>query len=77
MAKSIHERVRAQLEKKARDEKRAAERASHVSFAREEKRDADFERGVEAYLTVGSLPMSASKATKAGFDEAARSEFDR
>lgn len=76
MAKSIHERVRAQLEKKARDEKRVAERATDRSFAREERRDADFERGIEAYLTVGSLPMSASKAAKAGFDEAARNELD-
>lgn len=45
MPKSIHERVRAQLEKKDREEQRAERIRSERIDKRDEKRASDYERG--------------------------------
>lgn len=75
MAKSIHERVRAQLEKQAREAKRVEDRAHDRKMRADEKHDADFERGVEAFDRDGYLPANANEQMKRGFAAASRSEF--
>jgi hypothetical protein len=74
MAKSIHQRVRAQLEKKARDEKRAADQAHDRILRAAEKLDLEFERGQRAYEEQGVLPQNASKEMRRGFMAAASAE---
>lgn len=75
MPKTIQERVRAALEKKERDERRAADKAHDARERKAEKFDADYERGVLAFERDGQLPANANKRMQEGFRAAALSEF--
>lgn len=75
MAKSIHERVRAQLEKKAREDKRAADQASDRILRAAEKLDVEFERGQQAFEKDGVLPENATREMRRGFKAAAAGEL--
>lgn len=75
MAKSIHERVRAQLEKKVRDEKRVEDAAHDRRFRALEREDIDHERGVHAFEHDGFLPANANANVRKGFNAAMRSEY--
>jgi hypothetical protein len=75
VAKSIHERVRAQLEKKARDEKRAEAIANERRFRAMESEDIDIQRGVEAFERDGFLPANANANVRKGFNNAMRAEY--
>jgi hypothetical protein len=61
MAKSIHERVRATLEKQARDAKRAERVRDERSDRREEKRASDYERGFQDGEREGSFGFVENK----------------
>jgi hypothetical protein len=61
MPKSIQERVRASLEKKARDEQRAADRKHDSAMRAAERIDVDYEKGVAAFERDGFLPKGASE----------------
>lgn len=75
MPKSIHERVRAALEKKAREEQRAAYRTHDAAMRKAERADIEYERGVDAFARDGYLPKGASKRMQEGFLAASRAEF--
>ena len=59
--KSIHERVRAQLEKKERDEKRAQLTRDIRADKHDEKRATDYERGYQDGEREGSIGFIAGK----------------
>ncbi len=76
MAKSIHERVRATLAKKATEDKRAADQAHDKIMRANERLDLEYEKGVAAYERDGVCPPNASKEMRRGFQAASRSELE-
>lgn len=76
MAKSIHERVRASLEKKAREERQKADRAHDAAERKAERADMDYERGVDAFETLGYLPKGANARMREGFEAASRADLE-
>lgn len=59
MAKSIHERVRAQMEKKARDEKRAEDAKRGGITRRQELKDIRAEERIEGLRNGTVIPRNA------------------
>jgi hypothetical protein len=78
VAKSIHERVRATIEREqraadARD--RFQNRAKNAASEKQARADADRERGVTLYLEGACIPVGASRALREGYLSAERHDL--
>lgn len=73
MAKSIHERVRAQLEKAARETTRAQDRAEDKILRAAERLDIEYQRGWDAYELEGVVARFGASAEWRRGNKAAQS----
>lgn len=78
MAKSIHERVRATIEREQRQRdarERFQNRAENAASEKQAREDSDRERGVTLYIEGACIPVDASRALREGYASAERHDL--